>query len=116
MAFVVVGFRETEKVKLFWGATAAESRYHPTLHQDVRNRNLFRDVKWMVQVETDDCRSQADLLGPPGHVQCKQQRGRHMPEMCMGVVLGKPRILHSELICNPNQVGHFLKNRSRRLV
>ena len=98
MPLFVVGFCETKKTKLLGGTTTAESHGYPTFGQYIRDCYLFCDIEWMVQVETDDCRAQADVMGLTGHVQRKKQRSGQMPAVRMAVMLGKPRILHAKLI------------------
>jgi hypothetical protein len=98
MPLIVVGFGETEKLKFLGGTPTAKSHSHPTSCQYIRYRYLFRHVEWMVEIETDDCRPQADVLGLTGHVEREEQGGGQMPEMRMAVMLGKPRILYTKLI------------------
>ena len=47
----------------------------------------------------------------------REEQGRgQVPVMSVGVVLRKPGIPHAQLIGQPDQVGHLVKDRRRRLV
>ena len=116
MALEFAGLGESEQAEFFGCAPAAEADGHPALGQQVSDRHLLGDIERMVQVETDDRRPEADALGLAGQVQSKQQRCGQVPLMCVAVVLREPRIMHTELIGETDQVGHFVKNRRRGLI
>ena len=116
VALVFIRLGEAEQAELLGRAAAAESDRHSPSRQQVRDRHLLGDVERMVQVETDDRGAQADALGLTGQVQREEQGRGQVPVVRMGVMLGKPGVLHAKLIGQPDQVRHFVKDRRRRLV
>ena len=63
-----------------------------------------------MKVEADDSGSQSDPLGLTGQVERKEQRRGQVAVVRMGVVLGKPGILHTKLIGQSDQVRDLVKD------
>ena len=113
MTLVLVGLGQAEEPEFLGRTAAAEADRHPAFRQDVRHGDLLGDVEGVVKVQADDRRAQANVTRLARHVQREQQRRWQVPVMCMGMVLREPGVLDAQLVGQPDQVRHFIKDQRR---